>query len=251
MAKTKSLPWKTAPKAAEMVSVGSEEYGLIELPKKGNLTVNEAQFIQEHTKGMPDVQQKAVELAYEISEKEGITRAEAFEALTGGTTSISFVVAKTAKEGQDFILTSVYKDVPKGSIVKLDGSEIGEIGKITKGAVPGEDRLFVDPLPCGISDGDFLTVEYVKEIAQDYILQLMTFQRETIDLKPLRDAVYATAMLRRIQGQEWTIEETSECPIPLVSDIAEFCLKEMNGWVEPEAETSESTPVTEDELKND
>ena len=249
MAKSKSLPWKTAPKPFSLVLVGNEEYGTIELPKKGNLTVNEAQFIREQTKGFPDVQQKAVELAYEISAKEGITKVEAFEALTSGVTSVSFVVAKPAKEGQDFILTSVYKDVPKGSVVKLNDAEIG----VTfKGSVAGEDRLFVDPLPCSIPDGAFLAVEITKETAQNYVLELMKFQQETTELKPIRDAVYATAMLRRIQGQDWTLEETQECPIPLVADLAEFCLKEMNGWVEEETEgTADQPTLTEDDLKND
>lgn len=174
MAKSKSLPWKSAPKAFIKVLVGSEEYGSLELPKKGCLTINEAQFIRENTKDFPDVQQKAVELAYEISTKEGISKVEAFEALTG------------------------------------EGS-----------------------------------------VAQEYVLELMEFQKQTVQFKPIIDSVYATSMLRRIQGPEWSLEETAGLPIPFVADLAEFCLKEMNGWIEESEGEVDPPALTEEDLKND
>lgn len=170
----KLIPWKTAPKAQVSVVVGSPEYGELEIPKKETLTVNEAHFIREETKELPDVQEQAIQLAAEISKDKGIPFAEAFAALTTG--------------------------------------------------------------------GD---------AAQEFAPQLIKFQREMAETSPIRNAILATAMMRRVMGKDWSVDQTAEdLPPQLIADLADFCSKEMNGWVEPET-VEEEEPVTEETLKKD
>ena len=73
MPKSKSLPWKVAPKAYPLVDVGGEEYGVLEIPRKNSLTINEAQFIRDNTKDLPDIQQRAIQLAADIAKKEQVS----------------------------------------------------------------------------------------------------------------------------------------------------------------------------------
>lgn len=153
--------------------VGHADYGVIELPKKGSLTINEAQFIRTETEGLPDIQQQAIQLAVDISKEKGISFADAFAALTSGG-----------------------------------------------------------------------------EVAQEFAPLMINFQREMAETTPIRNAILATAMMRRLMGNEWTVDQTSEeIPAQLIADLAEFCSKEMNGWAE--AETEEPEPVTEETLKKD
>ncbi len=80
---------------------------------------------------------------------------------------------------------------------------------------------------------------------------LIDFQERIAATTPVRNTVLATAMLRRIMGEEWTVQQTGdEIPVKLVNDLAEFCSKEMNGWVETEAEPESEESVVE-QVKND
>lgn len=242
----KSLPWKVSPKADQLVEVGSVDYGVLEIPKKGSLTINEAQFIREHTKDLPDVQQQAIQLAVDISQSDGIDIGEAFEALSGGNIVVPLLLEKPAKKGQSFLLTNVPRAIPKNTAIS-----VGNVTTVlAKDASEGDDRLVIEPLLEAV-EGDLITVVVPNKIAQRNTVRLMEFQRQSAETAPLRNAVLATAMLRRIMGNDWTIDQTSEeIPMPVISDLAEFCGKEMNGWIEDEP-NGEAEPVTEESLKND
>lgn len=172
MAKSKSIPWKTPAKTVDLVSVGNEDYGVLELPRYRSLTINEAQFIRENTGNLPDTQEMALQLAVDISNAKGVPFQEVFLAMSSG------------------------------------GESAGE-----------------------------------------YAPQLIKLQKEMALVAPIRNTILATAMLRRLMGSDWTIEQTSEeIPSPLIEELAAFCGKEMNGWIEP---LEDNEPVTEETLKND
>jgi len=247
MVTRKTLPWKIAPKAAPMIEVGNPEYGVLELPKKESLTINEAQFIRDNTKDLPDIQQQAIQLAADIAKQESIPFVDAFEALTSGTASFEVVLTASAKKGDTEIkIAPLPRKIAKGAVLSLEDGDVA----ISEPENKGVEVLKIESLPVALKSGDSITLISPSAIAQENTLLLIKFQKESAEVAPLRNAVLATAMLQRIMGKEWTIEQTSdELPPQLIQDLAEFCGKEMNGW-ETEEET-ESEPVTEEVLKND
>lgn len=247
MPKSKSLPWKVAPKAYPLVDVGSEEYGVLELPRKNSLTINEAQFIRDNTKDLPDVQQRAIQLAADIAKREDISFVSAFEALTGGQSQFDVSVTESVKKGDSEIFVKpLSQSVKKGSVVS--GDDVSEEVVVVEDAPKGSKVLVVEGIDGIIKPDSKLTVTLPSTIAQENTILLMQFQQESAETKPLRNAVLATAMLRRVMGNSWTIDQTSEeVPMPLIEDLAVFCGKEMNGWDDED----EPEPLTEEALKND
>lgn len=79
-----ALPFLTKPKAFEMIRVGNPEIGEIELPKFGDLSVNERIFIKNCTKHLPDLQQLAANLADKIAKDSGKKMLDVYNALTSG-----------------------------------------------------------------------------------------------------------------------------------------------------------------------
>lgn len=246
MSTKKNLPWKVAPKPAEMIEVGKPEYGVLEIPKKGSLTINEAQFIRDETEDLPDIQQQAIQLASDIAKEENIDFVEAFEALMGGSISTAITVASSAKKNAGkFEVEPLPREIPMGAIAIIGDAQVA----ITKAAPKESTEIFCEALPDALAKGDSITVSLPNELAKKNTVKLMQFQKESAQIAPLRNAVLATAMLRRIMGNDWTIDQTSEdVPANLVADLAEFCGKEMNGWDAPE---TKDEPVTEETLKND
>lgn len=246
MPKAKALPWKIAPKAPVLYPVGSEEYGVIEVPKKGSLTVNEAQFIRENTKELPNLQERVMQIATEIAKDEGITFVEAFEALTSGASTMEVVLPVGGKKGDEqFAVEPLKKDIPKGAAFSYEDETI----LVTEEAKAGDEVLYVEALPDAIGGGEKILVSLPSKVAQNNAVKLMKFQQESAEISPVRNAVLATAMLRRVMGSDWSINQTSdEVPMKVIDDLAEFCTKEMNGWAEDKAEADE--PVTEETLKN-
>jgi hypothetical protein len=92
-----------------------------------------------------------------------------------------------------------------------------------------------------------------REVAQRLTLYFVEFQERVATIKPRRNPVLATAMLRRIMGDGWSIVQTSEeIPPKLIEDLAGFCSKEMNGWVEEiEVAENDSEESVVDQVKND
>lgn len=252
MAKLKALPWKKAPKASEMVEVGSEEYGLIEIPKKTSLTVNEAHFVREETKSFPDIQQQAIQLAADIAKEEGISLVDAFESLTGGGSNVPVtVVADANAKATQIKVASLVRDLPKGALINFEDEEL-EPATLLQPATTGDEVLEVDGLPADISSGSTVTAMFSSPIAQKNALKLMEFQRQSAEIAPLRNTVLATAMLRRVMGKDWSIEQTAEeVPIQVINDLAEFCSNEMNGWADVETEDGKPETLTDETLKND
>lgn len=248
MARSKVLPWKVAPKADVLIEVGSPEYGVLEIPKKGVLTVNESEFIRQNTKHLPDIQQQALMLASEIAKEEGISFGEAFEALTNGVTLIPIVLTAPAKKGdKQLAIGALKRDVAKGATITLGETEI----LVTADAKLGDETISTETLPLSIEKDSQLAIALANGVAQKHAIRLMNFQRESVETTPLRNAVYASVMLRRIMGPDWTIEQTSEeLPMQVINDLADFCSKEMNGWEEVTDEGGEPEPVTEETLKN-
>lgn len=248
MPKLKSLPWKVAPKPDQIIEVGDAEHGMLEIPRKNSLTINEAHFIRENTKDLPDVQQQATLLAVEISEAEGMELAEAFEALTSGAVTSTIVITKAAKKGDTTLFVSTKHDLSTGSIVRLPD---GNLVVLKEDATLTSDKVTVEAIAEDIPANTVGNVSVASKVAQKYILKLMEFQRQSTELAPLRNAVLATAMVRRIMGNDWTIDQTSEeMPVSVINALAEFCAKEMNGWDQGD-DDSEPEPLTEETLKND
>lgn len=80
------LPFVTKPKAFDLVKVGNAEIGELEIPKLGDLSVNEKLFIKECLKGCPDLQQLAAGLAQKIAKQTGQKLVDVYNALTSGDT---------------------------------------------------------------------------------------------------------------------------------------------------------------------
>jgi len=78
------LPFITKPKAYEMVRIGNPEIGELEIPKFGDLSVNERIFVKNATKHLPDLQQLAAQLAQRIAKDSGKPMLEVYNALTSG-----------------------------------------------------------------------------------------------------------------------------------------------------------------------
>ena len=95
--KKKGLPFVVQPRLEPIVErVGTEESGIIEIQRKGYLTVAEKTMVEQATSDMSD-QGELIEAVRRISEGEGISMAEVFEQLQkseGG----SSLLQKYAKE---------------------------------------------------------------------------------------------------------------------------------------------------------
>lgn len=77
------LPFKVQPKP-EIVPVGDESTGILDVPKYGDLSVNERIFIDSATEDLPDLRTTAVKIAQAISQETGQPLLETFNALTRG-----------------------------------------------------------------------------------------------------------------------------------------------------------------------
>lgn len=62
------LPYSSKPKAVEVVEIGNEEIGVLQMKKLGGLSLNEHQFVQQHTEHLPNIQVEAVRIATRIHE---------------------------------------------------------------------------------------------------------------------------------------------------------------------------------------
>lgn len=78
------LPFVTKPKAYELVKIGNPEIGELEIPKLGDLSINEKNFIKDCLKGLPDLQQLAAGLAQKIAAETGKKLVDVYNALTSG-----------------------------------------------------------------------------------------------------------------------------------------------------------------------
>lgn len=75
------LPFKTAPKGFEKITVGSTEIGELEIPKMGDLSPNERLYIERQMKDYPDMRKLAAKMAQEIATSSGMKSAEVYQAL--------------------------------------------------------------------------------------------------------------------------------------------------------------------------
>lgn len=82
------LPFVTKPKAFTLVKIGSPEIGELEIPKLGDLSVNEKLFIKECLKDLPDLQQLAAGLAQKIAKESGQPIIAIYDALTQGNLEV-------------------------------------------------------------------------------------------------------------------------------------------------------------------
>jgi hypothetical protein len=82
------LPFITKPKAYEMVRIGNPEIGELEIPKFGDLSVNERIFVKHATKHLPDLQQLAAQLAKQISRDSGMPMVEVYDSLIDSDLSV-------------------------------------------------------------------------------------------------------------------------------------------------------------------
>lgn len=80
------LPFVSQPKAPELVLVGDESMGTLQLPKLLDLTPNERLYIREELKESPDLRLEAVRLAKAIALKSGKKVIDAYSAITSGDT---------------------------------------------------------------------------------------------------------------------------------------------------------------------
>lgn len=80
------LPFKIQPKAFEIVAIGNDEIGILELPKLQDLSPNERIFIRESMNKSVDLREEAVKIARVISQKSNIPLLEVYNALTTSNT---------------------------------------------------------------------------------------------------------------------------------------------------------------------
>lgn len=80
------LPFVTRPKSYEMVRIGNPDIGELDIPKLGDLSVNEKIFIKQCLNGHPDLQQLAAGLAQNIAKSTGKKVVDVYNALTSGDT---------------------------------------------------------------------------------------------------------------------------------------------------------------------
>jgi hypothetical protein len=268
------LPFKTEPKSAELVLVGAEECGTLEIKKLNGLTPAEHGFIQRQ--GLPDTQKRMVQSARNIAERTGASFVEVYD---------EFV----ARIGGRFNLLSVGDRVTIKNIKKLDG-KVGTISEFVDedkfAMIQVDDSVKVEKV--SLQDLDRVSVLNMAECL-DEILECQSMLQESADRRKL---VYATAIARyRLSPQESLgpleafakvaekvlvkrldqragsevvrlirQELEDECEIfsieamalqhpALVQALAEFASKEETGWPKPEAEEGEKPEaVTEEAL---
>lgn len=79
--------------------------------------------------------------------------------------------------------------------------------------------------------------------------EVYEFRKKTDRSEPLRQWIYASAIVIYRIDKSWTMEDVSDpekIPPQLLSDLADFCSKEKNGWDIP---TAENEPLTEETVK--
>ena len=82
------LPFITKPKSPETLRIGNNDIGVLEIPKLGDLSINERIWIKEQLKNVPDIRKSAAQLAQAIAVKSNITQVEVYDALVSGNTVI-------------------------------------------------------------------------------------------------------------------------------------------------------------------
>jgi hypothetical protein len=78
------LPFIILPKSPEVVMLGNEEIGTLNIPKLGHLSINEQRWIKEELKDVPNINQEAVRLAKKVAESTGYALVDVYTAFTGG-----------------------------------------------------------------------------------------------------------------------------------------------------------------------
>lgn len=82
------LPFKSQPKKVETVTVGNETIGSLDIPKLGDLSVNERIYINQQMKDYPDLRSEAVKMARAIADKSGMKLIDVYNALTSGNSEL-------------------------------------------------------------------------------------------------------------------------------------------------------------------
>ena len=78
------LPFITQPKAFEVVTVGADPHGSLEIKKLGNLSINERKYLKELTAHLPNLYKEAAHLAKRIASETGDSLVNVYNALIGG-----------------------------------------------------------------------------------------------------------------------------------------------------------------------
>lgn len=162
------LKFKVAPKPAELIPVGDEETGILEVPKYGRLSEKENLFIKEESADLPDFQEEAVKLAKKISDESDLTLLQVYQALLSGELTL----------------------------------------------------------------------------IQDHLESVIDFQLKTGGMVSKLNIIRATAIIKQRIDPEWTLENTSDANLihpRLVELLADFALKELNGWDEDAPEEAVET----------
>ncbi len=80
----KRLPFKVTPKQFQVESIGSEDIGVIEIPRYNDLTPNERLFIDGFLKDKPSLQDETVRVSQFIAEKSNMGLFDVYSSLTQG-----------------------------------------------------------------------------------------------------------------------------------------------------------------------
>lgn len=155
------LKFKVAPKPAELIPVGDEETGILEVPKYGRLSEKENKYIEVTAAELPDLQEEAVKLAKKISDNSDLSLMEVYQALFSGDVTL----------------------------------------------------------------------------LQSHLEDVIDFQVRTAGLVQKLNIIRATAIIKQRIDGNWGLEDTADANQihpRLVEAIADFALKEQNGWTEDE-----------------
>ena len=80
------LPFVVQPKAVVKERVGSEDYGVLEIRRINDLSVNERKYIRQQTEHLKDPNKEAVRISQAIADESGLPLVEVYEALVSGNT---------------------------------------------------------------------------------------------------------------------------------------------------------------------
>lgn len=99
----KQLPFVVAPQPVELVDVGNEQVGTLQIKKLGSLSRNEQGYLKELSKTLPDLKRDAVKLAQRIAKEQGFSAVDVHSALIQGNTELLSDYLDEVLEFQDKI----------------------------------------------------------------------------------------------------------------------------------------------------
>lgn len=227
------LPFVVAPqKKYEKVKVGNPDLGILEIEKYGGLSFAEQRYI------------KAQKLFNYRNELASLARRIA-QATQGDWAYIN-----------NRINAYLFGGVITGDILEINGEDRGKIVALkedegAKIATIEHDGGAIEDVEISDKDGNFNeSIELITpEFYSSWYPEIKELEDAYIASFALKNAVYATAIIKYRLTEDWSVEQTNDPKLinpELVLELAAFAYKEQNGWADEEE--IKPTEATAEEL---